>query len=154
MRMFKKGVRLIIKSLAVLVFVGVLYSIHLQMIANQVIGDPALMRKSEQEFQLKEPNVIEIEDQVHDQIDLPSVDDSQINDFTFEERDMLDENGRQFKIIVWIKHVGKPGYLANPQECLGNISCQVVYPSPGAEKSAHAIVFKADHMHGSMPSTR
>ena len=65
-----------------------------------------------------------------------------LEDFTFTENDMLDENGNPFHIMIWNRLGGKPGYLANTKECLGNISCQITYSNQDVKK-AHAVVFPA-----------
>ena len=60
---------------------------------------------------------------------------------TFEEKDMFDENGKQFIIMIWEYHLERPSYKANPNECLGNVSCKIVYASRSSFQNAHAIVF-------------
>ena len=74
-----------------------------------------------------------------------------LKNLTFTEEDMLDEHGKPFQIVIWNHRSGIPGYAANPKECLGNISCQVLYPTAD-ETSAHAVVFPAGH--GGLPKNR
>jgi len=64
-------------------------------------------------------------------------------DFTFEKEDMKDEHGQPYKIVIWKNLPGKPGYLANPEECLGNIRCDISYDLANVGK-AHAVVFPAN----------
>uniref|UniRef100_H2XV74 Fucosyltransferase n=1 Tax=Ciona intestinalis TaxID=7719 RepID=H2XV74_CIOIN len=61
-------------------------------------------------------------------------------EFVFDEEDMKDEHGNPYHIILWNDLSGVPGYVANPTECMGNISCQISY-NKGAAADAHAIVF-------------
>ena len=63
----------------------------------------------------------------------------------FDKEDMLDENGKQFRITIWKFISGVPGYAANPEECLDNIYCNVTFASAPDASSAHAIVFPAGH---------
>ncbi|CAK8696999.1 4-galactosyl-N-acetylglucosaminide 3-alpha-L-fucosyltransferase 9-like [Clavelina lepadiformis] len=75
-------------------------------------------------------------------------------DIIFNEEDMLDEHGRRYTIIIWVNSAGKPGYAANPLECLANISCQITYDKSLLNK-AHAVVFKSDSLNrGNLPSER
>ena len=67
-----------------------------------------------------------------------------MEEFTFTENDMLDENGKPFHIMIWNGNRGTPGYVANPKECLGNISCKIIYSNPDVVK-AHAVVFPAGY---------
>ena len=67
---------------------------------------------------------------------------SKFEDLIFDEEDMVDENGRPFHIMIWNRRGGVPGYVANPKECLGNISCRVTYVNDDVDK-AHAVVFPA-----------
>ena len=141
----KKGVRFIIKGLVALVFAGVLYSVHLQMTASHMTrSHKASNQKSKLDMQR-----LKIDEHQHKDKHPKSATNPQNtllhNNAPFEERDMLDEHGNRFKIMIWIRHPGAPGYLANPRECLANISCQIVYASSNVE-SAHAVVFKADYV--------
>jgi len=72
-----------------------------------------------------------------------SVGDSKLDDVTFDKEDMKDEHGEPYKIVIWKHLTGKPGYLAKPDECLGNIQCDISYDTANVGK-AHAVVFPAD----------
>uniref|UniRef100_H2ZFV4 Fucosyltransferase N-terminal domain-containing protein n=1 Tax=Ciona savignyi TaxID=51511 RepID=H2ZFV4_CIOSA len=74
-------------------------------------------------------------------------------EFVFNEADMKDEHGKPYHIIIWNDRSGVPGYLANPTECLGNISCQISYDK-GAVAEAHAIVFPVGISRSQAPSVR
>jgi len=79
---------------------------------------------------------------------------SKLSEVTFDEADMRDEHGEQYTIVIWKHLSGKPGYLANPRECLGNIECDVTYDTANVDK-AHAVVFAADSISSSnLPQTR
>ena len=131
----RKGLPFVIKGLSVLLVAGVMYSIHLQMLTSHVTKEQRKIVETKRNNKLPQPPPME-------RLSL----NSSLQKDSFEERDMLDEHGNPFTIILWISHRGTPGYLANPEECLGNIKCQIVYPGVIKSESAHAIVFKADHI--------
>ena len=63
------------------------------------------------------------------------------NDWTFTEDDMVDWLGRKYSILIWGKNRGVPGYRADPEVCLGNVSCKITYLYSDKADS-HAIVFR------------
>ena len=63
------------------------------------------------------------------------------NDWTFTEDDMVDETGKQYTILIWGKNHGVPGYRADPEVCLGNVSCKLTYFYKEKDDS-HAIVYR------------
>ena len=143
----KKGCRFGFRVICILLFGVILYNLHLLKLTTKVVK--------------KQKNA-----QVHfnllNQENGPSFHGPETkyisktfpDDIKFEERDMFDENGQPFQIVIWMKHHGKPGYVANPIECLGNISCQITYDTTHSD-TAHAFVFKADHIYGNyLPSKR
>ena len=64
----------------------------------------------------------------------------------FSKEDMLDENGEPYQIMLWMAGEGTPSYTANPQECLGNIKCEISYIDVENAHLADAIVFKFDQL--------
>ena len=143
MRIMKKAIRFFLKSLVVLIVAGVLYSIHLQRLASHVPSGQQALKVRVERGQRNEP--LPLSEEKPSLLRIPLLNQAPTYKSTFTERDMLDEHGNRFTIVIWINHPGKPGYLANPKECLGNISCQVVYAS-SIVKPVHAVVFKADHI--------
>lgn len=63
------------------------------------------------------------------------------NDWTFTEDDMVDWLGRKYSILIWGKNRGVPGYRADPEVCLGNVSCKITYLYSDKDDS-HAVVFR------------
>ena len=62
--------------------------------------------------------------------------------FVFSKDDTKDPLGKPYTIIIWSnRRGGKTGYLANPEVCLANISCDITYDR-GKLDVAHAVVFK------------
>ena len=143
----KKYVRNIIKTLFVLIFLGVLYTTQFHRIdSHHILREQEILFKKE-----KVPSDMVAENKK--QIRENPVEKPLLDDVTFEERDMFDENGKPFQIAIWLRHSGKPGYLANPKECLGNISCDIIYAS-SSPVSAHAIVFNAGNRPRNSPAFR
>ncbi|XP_076817778.1 4-galactosyl-N-acetylglucosaminide 3-alpha-L-fucosyltransferase FUT6-like [Clavelina lepadiformis] len=68
------------------------------------------------------------------------------NDVTFDKEDMLDANGKPYKIILWTnRNLGE--YTANPEVCFANVSCVITYDKELLNTS-HAIVFRAGKFSG------
>lgn len=61
--------------------------------------------------------------------------------FIFEDSDMLDEHHQPYTIMIWSRYHGKPGYLANPEVCQSNVSCDVISGNSLTDPSPHAVVF-------------
>jgi len=93
----KKAIRFLLKGLAMLVFVGVI-NVYLRMLASHVTSDQNRYVESERgQKPHKSPPSLLYRKSNNSLIKTP-----------FEERDMLDEHGNQFIIIIWIKRSGKP----------------------------------------------
>ena len=169
----KRYVRNIIKTLFFLAVLGVLYTVQFGRVDNHVLRKQEILFKKEKvpndivenkkeisEIKFEKPenpekkpeNVVQKTEKPLKKLNEP-INALTLDDITFEERDMFDENGKPFQIAIWMNHGGKPGYLANSKECLGNISCDIIYAS-SSPVSAHAIVFKADHMGIPPPTPR
>lgn len=61
----------------------------------------------------------------------------------FKKEDMVDENGDRFVIALWKFGIGVTGFAANPEECMDNIQCDIVFGNKIDISLAHAVVFTA-----------
>ena len=69
-------------------------------------------------------------------------DEKELDDVTFTEKDMRNENGKPFHIIIWNRRSGPPGRKADPETCDANVSCEITFITEDYVK-ADAIVMPA-----------
>lgn len=102
------------------------------------IANPIWLKNTEDK---PKSNLESFEQKFHEKVKKNS-NDLHLDDSSFERRDMFDERGNRFQIAIWSSIKGKPSFVANPQECFGNISCDIIY-TYSYKESVHAFVIQA-----------
>jgi len=157
--MFKKYFRLFLRVFLLITFGITMYFLNLHYMFMQegsvFLAEKASMLKLEPSAVTKtmsNSNLSFIFSSVSESPKVKNNTGTILEDFIFDKDDMVNENKQPFHIMIWNRHSGVPGYVANPKECMGNISCRVTYINNEVEK-AHAIVFPAGRTRD-FPSTR